>query len=137
MKTKFNGFLTLILALVVQFSFAQEKTVTGNVSDSSGPLPGVTVIVKGTSIGSQTDFDDRRPANPRSRLLERRRTGGPRRSGRTRRPIATTCRAPRSHLTGDWNLAIGRAGRLATAVGKAARDREVGLELDRTRIRSL
>ena len=57
MKTKFNGFLTLLLALVVQISFAQEKTVTGTVSDSSGPLPGVTVLVKGTQTGTQTDFD--------------------------------------------------------------------------------
>jgi TonB-linked SusC/RagA family outer membrane protein len=57
MKTKFNGLLTLILALLVQISFAQEKTVTGKVSDASGPLPGVTVIVKGTNTGTQTDFD--------------------------------------------------------------------------------
>ena len=57
MKTKFNGFLTLLLALMVQISFAQEKTVTGKVSDASGPLPGVTVIVKGTKTGTQTDFD--------------------------------------------------------------------------------
>ena len=57
MKTKFNGFLTLLLALAVQITFAQEKTVTGKVSDSSGPLPGVTVIVKGTNTGTQTDFD--------------------------------------------------------------------------------
>ena len=57
MKTKFNGFLTLLLAFMVQISFAQEKTVTGNVSDTSGPLPGVTVIVKGTNLGTQTDFD--------------------------------------------------------------------------------
>ena len=57
MKTKLNGFLTLILALLVQISFAQEKTVTGKVSDASGPLPGVTVLVKGTQTGTQTDFD--------------------------------------------------------------------------------
>ena len=50
MKTKFNGFLALLLALVVQISFAQEKTVTGNVSDSSGPLPGVTVLIKGAKL---------------------------------------------------------------------------------------
>jgi len=56
MKTKFNGFLTLLLAFVVQITFAQEKTVTGNVSDASGPLPGVTVIIKGTKTGTQ-DFD--------------------------------------------------------------------------------
>jgi TonB-linked SusC/RagA family outer membrane protein len=57
MKTKLNGFLTLLLALLVQVTFAQEKTVTGKVSDASGPLPGVSVIIKGTKSGSQTDFD--------------------------------------------------------------------------------
>ncbi len=57
MKTKLNGFLTLLLALMVQISFAQEKTVTGKVSDANGPLPGVTVIIKGTKTGTQTDFD--------------------------------------------------------------------------------
>ena len=57
MKTKFNGFLTLLLALLVQVTFAQEKTVTGKVSDASGPLPGVTVLIKGTKTGTQTDFD--------------------------------------------------------------------------------
>ena len=57
MKTKFNGILTLLLALVVQISFAQTKTISGTVSDSSGPLPGVSVIVKGTTSGAETDFD--------------------------------------------------------------------------------
>lgn len=58
MKTKFNGILTLFLAFVVQLTFAQEKTITGTVSDSNGlPLPGVNIIVKGTSTGTQTDFD--------------------------------------------------------------------------------
>ena len=57
MKTKFNGFLTLLLAFMMQISFAQEKTVTGKVSDASGPLPGVTVVVKGTDTGTQSDFD--------------------------------------------------------------------------------
>ena len=57
MKTKFNGILTLLLAFVVQISFAQEKTISGTVSDATGPLPGVNIIVKGTSTGTQTDFD--------------------------------------------------------------------------------
>lgn len=36
----------------------QDKEVTGNVKDARGmPLPGATVIVKGTSTGVQTDFD--------------------------------------------------------------------------------
>ena len=45
------------MALIVQVSFAQEKTVSGTVSDNTGSLPGVTVIVKGTSTGAETDFD--------------------------------------------------------------------------------
>lgn len=36
---------------------AQKKTVTGTVSDESGYLPGVTVTVKNTSRGTETDFD--------------------------------------------------------------------------------
>ncbi|MFD2566322.1 SusC/RagA family TonB-linked outer membrane protein [Pseudotenacibaculum haliotis] len=57
MKTKFNGILTLLLALVVQVSFAQEKTVSGTVSDADGTLPGVSVLIKGTTTGTETDFD--------------------------------------------------------------------------------
>ena len=57
MKTKFKGVLTLLLALIVQVSFAQEKTVSGTVSDNTGGLPGVSVVIKGTSTGAETDFD--------------------------------------------------------------------------------
>ena len=57
MKTKFKGILTLFLALVVQISFAQQGTISGKVSDGSGPLPGVSVVVKGSTIGTETDFD--------------------------------------------------------------------------------
>ncbi|AFL81375.1 TonB-linked outer membrane protein, SusC/RagA family [Aequorivita sublithincola DSM 14238] len=58
MRTKFSGILTLILALVVQLTFAQQKTITGTVTDDTGlPLPGANVIIKGTSSGTQTDFD--------------------------------------------------------------------------------
>ncbi|OYX23235.1 MAG: SusC/RagA family TonB-linked outer membrane protein, partial [Flavobacteriales bacterium 32-35-8] len=58
MKTKFSGILTLLLAFVVQLTFAQEKTVSGTVSDASGlPLPGATVIIQGTTSGTSTDFD--------------------------------------------------------------------------------
>jgi TonB-linked SusC/RagA family outer membrane protein len=57
MKTKFNVILTLLLAFVVQIAFAQEKTITGIVSDSSGSLPGVSITVKGSTIGTETDFD--------------------------------------------------------------------------------
>ena len=58
MKLKFNGFLVLLLVLVAQISFAQERVVSGVVSDNAGmPLPGVSVLVKGTQSGTQTDFD--------------------------------------------------------------------------------
>ncbi|NVJ89194.1 MAG: SusC/RagA family TonB-linked outer membrane protein [Flavobacteriaceae bacterium] len=57
MKTKFNGFLTLLLAFVVQITFAQEKTISGVVSDASGSLPGVSVVIKGSTTGTETDFD--------------------------------------------------------------------------------
>ncbi len=57
MKTKFNGILTLLLALVVQITFAQDKTISGTVSDESGALPGVTVLKKGTTQGTETSFD--------------------------------------------------------------------------------
>ncbi len=59
MKFKLTMLLTLFMAFVMQFSFAQEKTVTGTVTTAEDglPLPGATVIVKGTSTGAQTDFD--------------------------------------------------------------------------------
>ncbi len=57
MKTKFKGILTLLFALIVQISFAQDKTISGTVSDNTGSLPGVSVSVKGTTTGSETDFD--------------------------------------------------------------------------------
>jgi TonB-linked SusC/RagA family outer membrane protein len=41
----------------MQFSFAQDKTVTGVVSDKTGPLPGANIVVKGTTRTAQTDFD--------------------------------------------------------------------------------
>ena len=59
MKRKFTFVLTLIMALVVQLSFAQEMTVSGTVTAAVDglTLPGVNVLVKGTTRGTQTDFD--------------------------------------------------------------------------------
>ena len=57
MKTKLSGILTLLLAFIVQITFAQERTITGTVSDETGPLPGVSVLIEGTSTGTETDFD--------------------------------------------------------------------------------
>ena len=41
----------------MQFSFAQEKIVTGVVSDKTGSLPGANVVVKGTKRTAQADLD--------------------------------------------------------------------------------
>lgn len=57
MRSKFKWIFTLLLAFSMQFSFAQEKTISGTVTESGLPLPGATVLVKGTSKGVSTDFD--------------------------------------------------------------------------------
>ncbi|HEU4496002.1 MAG TPA: SusC/RagA family TonB-linked outer membrane protein [Flavobacterium sp.] len=57
MRSKFKWIFSLLLAFSMQFSFAQEKTVSGTVTDGTLPLPGVTVAVKGTARTTQTDFD--------------------------------------------------------------------------------
>ncbi|MGB5699745.1 carboxypeptidase-like regulatory domain-containing protein, partial [Muriicola sp.] len=58
MRTNLNGILTLLLAFIVHLTFAQEKTVSGTVTDQDGlPLPGVNIVVQGTTTGTQTDFD--------------------------------------------------------------------------------
>ncbi|WP_452231255.1 YfbK domain-containing protein [Lacinutrix sp. MEBiC02404] len=49
--------IVFVLFITIQLQ-AQEKNITGVVSDVNGlPLPAVTVIVKGSSIGTSTDFD--------------------------------------------------------------------------------
>jgi len=58
MRTKYTNVLTLFLAFVVQVIVAQNKTITGTITDDSGlPLPGVNIIKKGSSTGTQSDFD--------------------------------------------------------------------------------
>ncbi|MEW5675018.1 SusC/RagA family TonB-linked outer membrane protein [Flavobacterium enshiense] len=57
MRSKFKWIFALLLAFSMQFSFAQEKTITGTVTEGGLPLPGVSVVVKGTTRGTQTDMD--------------------------------------------------------------------------------
>jgi hypothetical protein len=58
MKPKLKVILLLLLAIITQLSYSQERLVTGTVSDKSGvPLPGVSVLVKGTQSSTQSDFD--------------------------------------------------------------------------------
>src|SRR6476661_9611398 len=55
MKKRLLTFLMGILFITVQ-ALAQEKVVTGKVSDDEGlPLPGVSVKIKGTNTGTQTN----------------------------------------------------------------------------------
>ncbi|MAP55176.1 SusC/RagA family TonB-linked outer membrane protein [Altibacter sp.] len=58
MKTKLFWIFCLTFLSISFTSLAQERTITGTVSDNSGlPLPGVNIILKGTTTGAQTDFD--------------------------------------------------------------------------------
>jgi TonB-linked SusC/RagA family outer membrane protein len=51
--------ITLVLLMCTVHLFAQEKTVTGKVTDEKdgAPLPGVSVTVKGTTVGTVTGAD--------------------------------------------------------------------------------
>lgn len=52
-------FMFLVLQISEAYSYVQtQNVVTGTVTDVNGlPLPGVTVLEKGTNNGTQTDFD--------------------------------------------------------------------------------
>ena len=63
MKQK-NYFMVKSILILFSFfllcttTFAQDVRLSGRVTDDTGqPLPGVTIIVKGTAIGAVTDFD--------------------------------------------------------------------------------
>ncbi|MEP5340201.1 MAG: TonB-dependent receptor [Algibacter sp.] len=58
MIKKFTLAIITVVMFCSQSVLAQTKTVSGVVSDQDGvPLPGVSIIVSGTSNGSSTDFD--------------------------------------------------------------------------------
>ena len=57
MRSKFKWIFTLLVAFTMQFSFAQEKTVTGVVSDDLGPVAGANVVNQTTKAGTTTEFD--------------------------------------------------------------------------------
>lgn len=52
-------FLISLLVLFVQVTFGQTKTITGTVKNKADgiPIPGVSVLIRGTANGSTTDFD--------------------------------------------------------------------------------
>lgn len=57
MKTFLNGLL--LLTFLIPATIFGQTTVTGTVTDEANalPLPGVNIIVKGTTTGASTDFD--------------------------------------------------------------------------------
>ena len=57
MKKLFKS--TLMLLLMLPMSFLAQQTVSGTVSESATglPIPGVNILVKGTTNGTSTDFD--------------------------------------------------------------------------------
>ena len=59
MKKNYYLLSTILLVFFVQIVVAQTKTISGTVTEkgSDEPLPGVSVIIGGTTIGSVTDFD--------------------------------------------------------------------------------
>jgi len=54
-KNLFTSFFAMLIMFVAQGMYAQ--TVNGTVSSEDGPLPGASVVVKGTGVGTTTDFD--------------------------------------------------------------------------------
>ena len=50
-------FLFICILSLSSYSMLAQKTVSGTVSDSTGPLPGASVVEKGTTNGLETDFD--------------------------------------------------------------------------------
>ncbi len=59
MKLRNYGLVLVLLLFSITASYAQERAITGTVTAAADglPLPGVNVIIKGTSRGTQTDFD--------------------------------------------------------------------------------
>ena len=54
-----KSIIQVCIALLVMFKLqAQQLNISGTITDSSGyPLPGVNIIIKGTSIGTHSHFD--------------------------------------------------------------------------------
>lgn len=55
------GLCTFLLFMGLQVSYAQTRTISGIVTDKSdgSPLPGVSIMIRGTSIGTATDAEGR------------------------------------------------------------------------------
>ncbi|MDN5213512.1 SusC/RagA family TonB-linked outer membrane protein [Fulvivirgaceae bacterium BMA12] len=52
-----NHLLTFVFCMLALCVWAQERTITGVVKDDSGPVPGVNILLKGTTQGVVSDID--------------------------------------------------------------------------------
>ncbi|MEO9512584.1 MAG: SusC/RagA family TonB-linked outer membrane protein [Flavobacteriaceae bacterium] len=58
MTTKSFWLAVVLCTCIFTTALAQEKNISGTITDQSGlPLPGVSVVISGTSNGTQTDFE--------------------------------------------------------------------------------
>lgn len=62
MKRIYRGFLRIasvfLLLLLASTAFAQSRVVTGTITDQEGiPMPGVNVVIKGTTLGTTTNVN--------------------------------------------------------------------------------
>src|SRR3954462_9498489 len=74
LKWTFMSFLLAIAWCIATPGLAQERTVTGTVTDTAGrPLQSATVLAKGTTLGTQTkqdgSFSLRVPATAQSLVI--------------------------------------------------------------------
>jgi outer membrane receptor protein involved in Fe transport len=56
MKKNYNLLLAVAMFFMTAVAFSQGM-ITGKVADNTGPLPGASVVVKGTTNGTSSDFD--------------------------------------------------------------------------------
>ena len=58
-RTIYSKFLAILFFCIMQIAvFAQEREISGTVIDAEGiPLPGVSIQIQGTTLGTITDFD--------------------------------------------------------------------------------
>lgn len=58
MKKRLTCMLTFFFVFCLQFAFAQEKSITGKITDTDGiPMAGVTIVVEGTNRGVVSNFN--------------------------------------------------------------------------------
>lgn len=50
-------FIYSLICLFFNLSIAQQKDISGKVTSESVPIPGVNVVIKGSNMGTTTDFD--------------------------------------------------------------------------------